>query len=55
MALNQYLISQKVSQLNCDVINHFGYEHAMAFLSKEPSENMDSVVLEAFSAQFKGL
>lgn len=53
MALNQYLINQKVGKLNCDVINHFGYNNALQFLTGEPSENIDTVVMEAFTAQFK--
>ena len=53
MALNQYLINQKVGQLNCDVINHFGYDNALQFLKAEDADKIDAVVMEAFTAQFK--
>ncbi len=53
LALNQYLINQRLGKLNCEVIDHFGYDEALSFLKKKDSGEIDSAVLEAFVAQFQ--
>lgn len=53
IALNQYLINQRVCRLNCDAISHFGVDSALTYLTEKKGSKIDTVVMEAFEEQFK--
>lgn len=52
IALNQYLINQRVCRLNCEAINHFGVDSALAYLVEKQADKIDPVVMAAFTSQF---
>lgn len=55
LALNHYLINQRLGKLNCEIIDHFGYDEALDYLNHKASGEIDSAVLEAFIAQFQAI
>lgn len=53
LALNHYLLNQKLNFINCEVIKSLDFEKAVDYVKNRGKTAIDSTVMEAFLRQFR--